>query len=355
MPQVNQQLSVSSRVTVFETGPRHFMRPSTVSRNLAGKTINSLLPLSAVQYIDIYQGQFEDFRLLQLLNTSTYQFQSLRCSDISASDPLLAWNGSLPERSMSNTSKSSNLLEVSWNPTIVNSKAKQQSTNINKHTQRIVTLKGRWLESLFAWHRGVCDFRIIEAFQQFIVVEQPGIKSSLCDDAAWTSADSHNTHVRPVPCNKCGPASLAQRFKGQSSMWRNQLPRYDPWLSWSWGKTRPGSPMSNTFHWRELLGIIIMQVASASPDYSSVYIYIYTVYIIKNYMHDMILNYTLYFIFVVKMWNLNFAVKELASNLTNTWYTMSIQCHHICNPNVRLHRPSKSCLRSLGSAESKSK
>ena len=35
-------------------------------------------------------------------------------------------------------------------------------------------------------------------------------------------------------------------------------------------------------------------------------------------MHDMILNYTLYFIFVVKMWNLNFAVKELASNLTNT-------------------------------------
>ena len=71
--------------------------------------------------------------------------------------------------------------------------------------------------------------------------------------------------------------------------------------------------MSNTFHWRELLGIIIMQVASASPDCSSIIIYIYL-----KYTHDMILNYTLYFIFVVKMWNLNFAVKELASNLTNT-------------------------------------
>ena len=218
---------------------------------------------------------------------------------------------------MSNTSKSSNLLEVSWNPTIVNSKAKQQSTNINKHTQRIVTLKGRWLESLFAWHRGVCDFRIIKAFQQFIVVEQPGIKSSLCDDAAWTSADSHNTHVRPVPCNKCGPASLAQRFKGQSSMWRNQLPRYDPWLSWSWGKTRPGSPMSNTFHWRELLGII-MQVASASPDCSSIIIYIYlknihmTWYLITHYISSLLWK--------CGIWTLP------SKSSHQIWQTLDIQC-----------------------------
>ena len=252
---------------------------------------------------------------------------------------------------MSNTSKSSNLLEVSWNPTIVNSKAKQQSTNINKHTQRIVTLKGRWLESLFAWHRGVCDFRIIEAFQQFIVVGQPGIKSSLCDDAAWTSADSHNTHVRPVPCNKCGSASLAQRSIINVTQSTAKI-RPMALLILRQNTSRESNvqhvSLAWTFGHNNYAGCIC---------FSGLFIcvYIYTVYIIKNYMHDMILNYTLYFIFVVKMWNLNFAVKELASNLTNTWYTMSIQCHHICNPNVRLHRPSKSCLRSLGSAESKSK
>ena len=162
MPQVNQPLSVSSRVTVFETGPRHFMRPSTVSRNLAGKTINSLLPLSAVQYIDIYQGQFEDFRLLQLLNTSTYQFQSLRCSDIRIRSTLSL------ERKFAGKVYVQHVKELEFAGGVLKSNdcEQQGQTTINKHqqtyskdsdTQRKVTGKSIRLaprRMRFPHHRG---------------------------------------------------------------------------------------------------------------------------------------------------------------------------------------------------------
>lgn len=126
---------------------------------------------------------------------------------------------------------------------------------------------------------------------------------------------THTTHMSDLSL-ATGPASLAQRFKGQSSMWRffhcqdTTHGSLDPEAKHVQGVQCP------TRYWRELLGIIIMRVASASPDYSSVYIYI-----MKNYTHDMILtHYISSLLWTCGIWTLP------SKNSHQIWQTLDIQC-----------------------------